>query len=131
MKRLMFFLLLMALSVFARGQIYITSDSLVMCKWNIESAKYIPTSIIKENMSIEIDKDLLALKVSGKTHDMAYVEKAFLIDFHPKKMVSFITAGKETGYDTPLEMFYYSISDIKINYDAIDKHLKEKGDKKY
>jgi hypothetical protein len=157
-QRLILSFFFLTLMISAGGQISITSDSLVTCKWDITSGKYIPTKIVKESMSIEIDKDLLALKISGKTQEMAYMEKAFLIDFReananldkwlflgsdknctlytvtidiPKKMVSFITSGKEVGIDTPLIMFYYSISDIKINNDAINKHLLEKGDNKY
>lgn len=65
----------------AEGQISIDTDSLVTCKYDIPSGKYIPTNIIKENMSIEIDKELLALKVAGRTQEMANIERTFLIDF--------------------------------------------------
>jgi hypothetical protein len=156
MKKLFFTSLFMAVMVTATAQISITSDSLVTCKWDITKGSYIPVKTVKENMAIDIDKDLLAIRVSGKTQDRAYIEQAFLIDFRemnnnaekwlfngsdkygklytvtidiPRKRVSFITTGKEIGDDTPLDMFYYSIADININLGPINKHLMEKGNK--
>ena len=140
------------------GQISITADSLVVCKWDANKGIYIPINHIKENMSLEIDKDLLTIRIFGKTAEMAYIEKALLIDFREtnenkdkwlflgsdkycvpytitldvnKKKISFLSPGKEGGLEKPSDMSYYTITDIKINNDAIDKHLKEKGDRKF
>jgi hypothetical protein len=141
-----------------KGQITFNSDSMVYCKWNVTKDTYIPTKSIKENMLIEIDKDLLPLRIFGNNHEKELIEKAFIIDFRevspdknqwlfmgsdknfklyavtldvPKKQIGFISTGTDQGMDIPLDMFYYSISDIKINADAINKHLEEKGDQKY
>jgi len=158
MKKIIFFTAFLMIVFSAKGQISITSDSLVYCKWNAIKDSYIPTSSIKEKMSIEIDKDLLTIRIFGNNHEKALIEKAFIIDFRetstdknkwlfmgsdknfklytvtidvPRKQMSFITAGTPQGIDTPLDMFYYSISDIKLNTDAINKHLEEKGNQKY
>jgi hypothetical protein len=141
-----------------RGQILITADSLVETKWDISKAMDITTRRIKENMSIEIDKDLLTLRIFGKAGEMAYIEKGYIIDFLEvndtkdkwlfqgsdkycipctitldmnRKRISFITIGKEYGIDKPLNTIYYTIVDIKINNDAIEKHLLEKGNRKF
>ena len=129
-----------------------------MTTWDLAQGKDVIARRIKENMSIEIDKDLLTLRILGKTAEMAYIEKAYLIDFLEvndtkdkwlfqgsdkncvpctitldvnKKKISFITVGKENGIDRPVNTVYYSITEIKINNDAIQKHLIEKGDRKY
>ncbi len=157
MKRLIIISIALAVTTFAKSQIIINSDSLVFCKWDTMQDKYIPVSSIKDNMIIEIDKDLLTIRIYGNNHEKAKIEKAFITDFRemspdrqkwlfqgsdidlklytvtldvPKKQISFISNGKAQGFDRPLEMFYYSISDIKINNDAITKHLEEKGQKK-
>jgi hypothetical protein len=158
MKRAILISILLIGLMSVRGQISITADSMVVCKWDLSKANYVPTNRVKENMSLEIDKDLLTIRVFGKTAEMAYIEKAFIIDFREmndardkwlfqgsdkncifytitldvnKKRISFITTGKEEGIDRPLTMFYYSIVDVKINNDAIQKHILEKGDKKF
>jgi hypothetical protein len=141
-----------------RGQISITADSMVVSKWDISKGGNVPTVKVKENMAMEIDKDLLTLRVFGKTAEMAYIEKAYIIDFLEvndnkdkwlfqgsdkncfpctitldiaRKRISFITLGKDNGIDKPLLTTYYTLSDIIINNDAIEKHLKEKGDRKF
>lgn len=141
-----------------RGQISITADSMVVSKWDVAKGGNIPTVKVKENMAMEIDKDLLTLRVFGKTAEMAYIEKAYIIDFLEvnankdkwlfqgsdkncvpctitldiaRKRISFITLGKDNGIDKPLLTTYYTLSDIIINNDAIEKHLKEKGDRKF
>lgn len=105
-------------------------------------------------MSLEIDKDLLTLRIFGKTEERSYIEKAYIIELLEmsnnkdkwlfqgsdkycvpctitldviNRKISFITLGKEYGIDRPLNTIYYTIADIKINNDAIEKHLKEKG----
>ncbi len=157
MKKIIFFAAFLTTVLSAKGQISITSDSLVYCKWSVTKDSYIPTKSIKENMLIEIDKDLLTIRIFGNNHEKALIEKAFIIDFRevspdknkwlfmgsdknfklyaitldvPKKQIGFISEGPAQGLDIPLDMFYYSISDIKINVDAINKHLEEKGDQK-
>jgi hypothetical protein len=158
MKRAFAICFFFSLLFSAKGQISINADSLVMTTWDLSQGKDVITRRIKENMSIEIDKDLLTLRILGKTDEMAYIEKAYLIDFLEvndtkdkwlfqgsdkncvpctitldiiKKKISFITVGKENGIDRPVNTVYYSITEIKINTDAIQKHLIAKGDRKY
>jgi hypothetical protein len=158
MKRTIFICIFLLGLSSVRGQILITVDSLVESKWDISKAADIPTRLIKENMSIEIDKDLLTLRIFGKTGEMAYIEKGYIIDFLEvndakdkwlfqgsdkycipctitldlkRKRISFITYGKEHDIDKPLNTIYYTIVDVKINNDAIEKHLIEKGDRKF
>jgi hypothetical protein len=158
MKKLIFISILLTGYISVMGQISLVSDSMIVSKWDISKGGNIPTLRVQENMSIEIDKDLLALVISGRTKDMAYIEKAYLIDFIEanyskdkwlfqgsdkncipctitldlnNKKISFITIGKEYGIDRPVVTIYYTIVDVKMNNDAIEKHLREKGDKKY
>jgi hypothetical protein len=158
MKKLILICVLSIGLLSVNAQISITADSMVVTKYDISSGKNIPVTRIKENMAIEIDKDLMTLRVLGKTEEMAYIEKAFILDFRevnstrdkwlfqgsdknfalctitldiPKKRVSFLTFGSENGIDKPLSEVYYTIKDVNINYMAIDKHLKEKGDRKF
>jgi hypothetical protein len=158
MKRAIVLSIFLSLLLSAKGQISINADSLVMTTWDLSQGKDVIARRIKENMSIEIDKDLLTLRILGKTDEMAYIEKAYLIDFLEvndnkdkwlfqgsdkncvpctitldvnKKKISFITVGKDNGIDRPVNTIYYNITDIKINTDAIQKHLIEKGDRKY
>jgi hypothetical protein len=158
MKKTVFLSVFLIGFISVSGQISINADSMIVYKWDISKGGNIPTIRVKENMSIEIDKDLLTLRVFGKTEEMAYIEKAYIIDFLEvtnnkdkwlfqgsdkncvpctitldvnKKKISFITIGKENGIDKPLITTEYSITEIKINNPAIEKHLKEKGDKKY
>jgi len=158
MKRAILTCIFLGVLLSARGQISLTADSLVIDRWDVSTGKDIPTSRIREDMSIEIDKDLLTLRILGKNEEKAYIEKAYIIDFLEvndsqdkwlfqgsdkncvpctitldlkKKRISFITTGKEYGIDKPLNTIYYSLVDYKINREAIDKHLKEKGDRKF
>lgn len=158
MKRALVICLLFPLLLSVKGQISLNADSLVMTTWDLSLGKDVISRRIKENMSIEIDKDLLTLRILGKTDEMAYIEKAYLIDFLEvndskdkwlfqgsdkncvpctitldvnNKKISFITVGKENGIDRPVNTVYYTITDIKINNDAIQKHLIEKGNRKY
>ena len=158
MKRVILIYVFITGLISVQGQISITADSLVISSWDVSRGKDIITRQIKENMSIEIDKDLLTLRILGKTDEMAYIEKAYLIDFLEandskdkwlfqgsdkscipctitldinKKRISFITMGKENGIDKPLNTIYYTITEIKINNEAIQRQLLEKGDKKY
>lgn len=158
MKRALVICFLFPLFLSARGQISLNVDSLVTTTWDLAQGREVISRRIKENMSIEIDKDLLTLRILGKTDEMAYIEKAYLIDFLEvndskdkwlfqgsdkncvpctitldvnNKKISFITVGKENGIDRPVNTVYYTITDIKINNEAIQKHLIEKGNRKY
>ncbi len=136
------------------GQISMTADSLVISKWDLAQGRNIPVTRISENMSLEIDKDLMTLRVFGNAEEQSNIEKAYLIELLEvnnardkwifqasdkncipytitldliKKRVDFITVGKEYGIDRNLNDIYYTIADVKINEEAIDRHLKEKG----
>jgi hypothetical protein len=142
----------------AHGQISLTADSLVESRWDAAKGKDVPIRRIKENMSVEIDKDLLTLRIFGTTAEMAYIEKAYIIDFLEvneskdkwlfegsdktctpstvtldlkNKKLTFISMGKEEGIDRPLNSTYYTITGVIINSDAILKHLLEKGNRKF
>jgi len=131
---------------------------MVVSKWDVAKGGNFRTMQVKENMSMEIDKDLLTLRIFGTTQEMAYIEKAYIIEFIEvniskdkwlfqgndkncvpctitldinRKLLSFITMGKDNGIDKPLITTYYTIRDIKVNNDAIEKHLIEKGDRKF
>ena len=54
---------------------------MVVSKWDVAKGGNVPTIKVKENMAMEIDKDLLTLRVFGTTQEMAYMEKAYIIDF--------------------------------------------------
>lgn len=155
MKRIILIPIFLLGLISVKGQISITADSMVVSKWNLSKGRNIPVRRVKENMSLEIDKDLLTLRVFGKTEERAYIEQAYIIDLLEvndnqdkwlfqgsdkncvpctitldviSKMISFITLGKEYGVERPLNTIYYTIRDIKINKDAIVNHLKEKGE---
>lgn len=137
-----------------KGQIFITADSLITCKSTEIQENFIPVNRIAESLSIEIDKDLMTLKIFGKGHEHAAIEKAYIIELLEvdsnkekwlfqgsdkncigcaitldlnKKVIRFITPGKEPVDNKSLTMIYYPIVNIEINKDAIAKHLKEKG----
>jgi hypothetical protein len=154
MKRTILFYILAMGFIPLPGQISITADSLVISKWDLARGENIPVTRISENMSLEIDKDLMTLRVFGKEEEKSYIEKAYLIELLEvnnardkwlfqasdkncipytitldlnNKRVDFITIGKEYGIDRHLSDIYYTITDYKINEQAIDRHLKEKG----
>jgi hypothetical protein len=141
-----------------KGQINITADSIVVCSFNQSQERFIPVSQQSENLSLEIDKDLMTLKVFGKGHEHAVIEKAYIINLMEvdndykkwmfqgedkncisytitidtdKKRIDLITFGKEPIANKPLTMIYYPIVDIKIDKEAISKHIEEKGNSKY
>ena len=157
MKSLILAGIIFAGTITAMGQISITADSMIVSKWDLDKEINVPVSRIKENISLEIDKDLMTLIITGKTEEKSYIEKAYLIemlevnkdmdkwlfqgsdknnipytitlDVNTKK-ISFVTFGKEVGIPKPLNTIYYPIVDIRINKEAIQKHLKEKGESK-
>ncbi len=135
------------------GQISILADSMVVCKTNSLQDKYYPISKVAESLSIEIDKDLMTLRVYGTNHEHAVIEMAYILDLSnvdtemqkwlfqaqdkncnlftitlnvPEKRIDFITIRKDISDNKSLMMIYYPITDIKINKEAIIKHLLEK-----
>ena len=135
------------------GQISILADSMVVCKTNSLQDKYYPVNSVAEKLSIEIDKDLMTLRVYGTGHEHALIEIAYILDLSdvdtemqkwlfqaqdkncnlytitlnvPEKRIDFITIRKDISDNKSLEMIYYPITDIKINKEAIIKHLLEK-----
>jgi hypothetical protein len=140
-----------------KGQIAITADSMVICKADAIQDKFIPISRKAESLSLEIDKDLLTLRVFGKDHEHALIETAYIIELLEvndnqdkwlfqgtdrnctsftitldavTKNIAFISIRKEPDDKKDLTMTYYHIVDININKDAIVKHLLEKGSNK-
>jgi hypothetical protein len=141
-----------------KGQISIVADSVITTRSDERKEKFIPLSQQAEKFSLEIDKDLMTLRVFGTGHEHAMIEKAYILDLRDvddnkdkwefqgvdknciaytitidvvKKSINFLTFGKETGDNRILTMFYYPIVSIKINKETIEAHLKEKGNKKY
>lgn len=139
--------------VSVKSQISITADSMVVCKSDAIQLNYIPVSRRAESLSLEIDKDLMTLRVFGKGHEHAIIETAYIIDFLEvnevqnkwmfqgidkncisytitldvaNNRIDFITFKQEPNNTKILTMTYYTIVDIKINREAIDKHLAEK-----
>jgi len=154
MKKLILTSVFLFVLVSVKGQISITADSMIISKSTDIQEKFIPVNRVAESLSLEIDKDLMTLKVFGKGHEHAVIEKAYIIELLEvdnnkekwlfqgsdkncigytitldlnKKRISFITPGKEPVDNKSLSMIYYPIVNIEINKDAIDKHLKEKG----
>jgi hypothetical protein len=157
MKKIILTSVFLFLLVSVKGQIFITADSMITGKSTDIQEKFIPVNRVAESLSLEIDKDLMTLKVFGKGHEHAVIEKAYIIELLEvdnnkekwlfqgsdkncigytitldlnKKRISFITPGKEPVDNKSLTMIYYPIVNIEINKDAIDKHLKEKGNYK-
>lgn len=157
MKKLILISFFLFVLVSVKSQIFITADSMITSKSGEIPENFIPTNRVAESLSLEIDKDLMTLKVFGKGHEHAVIEKAYVIELLEvdsnmekwlfqgsdkncigyaitldlnKKVISFITPGKEPVDNKSLTMIYYPIVNIEINKDAIDKHLKEKGNYK-
>ncbi len=154
MKKIILTSILLLMLISVKGQISITADSMITSKSADIQEKFIPVNRVAESLSLEIDKDLLTLRVFGKGHEHAVIEKAYIIELLEvdknkekwlfqgsdknciaytitldlnKKRISFITPGKEPVDNKSLTMIYYPFVDIQINKDAIDKHLKEKS----
>jgi hypothetical protein len=133
----------------ASGQISITADSIVVSKFDLSKEKFIPVTKEAESLSLEFDKDLLTLRIFGKGHEHALIEKAYIVDLlevdddfskwvfqgedkkciaytitldADKKMIDLITFGKEPIGDKPLTMIHYPINQISINKEAIIKY---------
>lgn len=140
------------------AQIIMTSDSMIVSRLNDTKETYIPLKKTAENFSLEIDKDLLTLRVYGTGHEHAVIERAYIIELSQvddnkekwefqgvdkncvaytitidvvKKTLSFTTFGKEISDNKVLTMTYFPLTDIKINKEAIAAHLKERGNYKY
>ncbi|MDP4221811.1 MAG: hypothetical protein Q8868_00750 [Bacteroidota bacterium] len=154
MRRLLFIVIILSLAVGARGQISVTADSVNVYKWDLSKEAEVPVSRNKEDISLMIDKDLMTLKITGITIEKSYIERAYLIELLElnsnmdkwlfqgvdKECLSYTitldanarklrieTFGKEVGIPKPLNTICYTITDIKINKEAIQKHIKEKG----
>ena len=131
---------------------------MITCKSDVIQDKFIPINRLAESLSLEIDKDLMTLRVFGKGHEHAVIETAYIIDLLEidknqekwlfqgedkncisytitlnliTKRIEFLTFRKELNDTKSLTMIYYPIVDIKINKEAIDLHLKEKNNNKY
>lgn len=157
MKRIILTSVFLVGLIYARGQISITADSVINCKSDERKENFVVVSRQAEKFSLEVDKDLMTLRIYGTGHEHALIEKGFIVDLlsvdddkskwvfqatdkncisytitldTDKKTISFLTFGKETDNRT-MTMFYYPIVDIKINTNAIEAHLKEKGNFKY
>jgi hypothetical protein len=157
MKKIFFTSVFLVGLITVKGQISITADSMVICKSDAIQDKFIPISRKAESLSLEIDKDLLTLRVFGKDHEHALIENGYILDLLEvndnqdkwlfqgmdrncisytitldvvKKNIDFITIRKEPVDNRALTMTYYHIVDININKDAIVKHLLEKGSNK-
>lgn len=153
MKRLILTSVLLAGLIYARGQISITADSVINCRSDERKENFIVVNRQAEKFSLEVDKDLMTLRIFGTGHEHALIEKAFIVDLlsvdndkskwvfqaedkncisytitldADKKTISFLTFGKDTD-NRLMTMFYYPIVGIKINTTAIEAHLKDKG----
>jgi len=157
MKKLIFSSIFLIGLVSLFGQISITADSVILCKSDEGQDKFVPVNNKAERFSLEIDKDLLTLRVFGTDHEHAVIEKAYILNLLdvdpnkekwmfqavdkncmsytitldvPRKRIGFINFVNEPTGDKHIAMFYYPISDIQINKEAIDAHLKEKANNK-
>jgi hypothetical protein len=155
MKKILLTAVFLTGIICASGQIMITADSVINCRSDERKENFIVVNRQAEKFSIEIDKDLMTLRIFGTGHEHALIEKAFIIDLlsvaddkskwvfqgedkncisytitldTDKKTISFLTFGKDTD-NRLMTMFYYPIVAIKINNLAIEAHLKEKGNK--
>lgn len=144
--------------VSAKSQISITSDSLIVNKLEATEERYIPTSRHAESLSLEIDKDLLTLRVFGKEHEHSAIEAAYLLELLSvdknmqkwifmgedkncisytitldvlKKRIDFLTFSKDTSNYKSMTMFYYPIVNVKINKEAIISHLQDQNSTKW
>jgi hypothetical protein len=158
MKTIFLIMVFLIYVIAAEGQISVTADSMVVCNFNQSQDRFIPVTKTAESLLMEIDKDLMTLRVFGKGHEHAVIEKAYIVDMlevntdftkwifqgedkncisytitldADNKKIDFITFGKEPVGDKPLTMIYYPITEININKEAIRKHLEEKGSNKY
>jgi hypothetical protein len=139
-----------------KGQISITADSVITSRSDERKENFVPVSRLAEKFSIEIDKDLMTLRIFGTGHEHALIEKGFIVELQSvdddkskwvfqatdkncisytitldtdKKEISFLTFGKDTD-NRVMSMSTYPIVDIKINFEAIAAHLREKADNK-
>jgi hypothetical protein len=157
MKRIILTSVFLVGLIYAKAQISITADSVINCKSDERKENFIVVSREAEKFSIEVDKDLMTLRIYGTGHEHALIERAFIVDLlsvdddkskwvfqaedkncisytitldTDKKTISFLTFGKDAD-NRLMTMFYYPITGIKINTTAIEAHLKEKGNIKY
>jgi hypothetical protein len=157
MKKILLIPVLMLCLNSVSGQISLKSDSIVISNFNQSQEKFVPIKQVSESLVLEIDKDLLTLRVYGQGHEHAVIEKAYVIDLlevdsdfskwifqgEDRNCVSFtitldtdlksidlITFGKEPAGNKPLTMIHYHVTDFKIDKEAISQHIREKADNK-
>jgi hypothetical protein len=157
MKRIILISVFLIGVIYARGQISINADSVINCRSDERKENFFVINRMAEKFSIEIDKDLMTLRIFGTGHEHAMIERAFIVELlsvdddkskwvfqaedkncisytitldTDKKTISFLTFGKDTD-NRLMTMFYYPITGIKINTQAIEAHLKEKGNTQY
>jgi hypothetical protein len=75
-----------------------------------------------------VDNDFEKWMFQGE--DKNCISYTITIDTH-KKRIEFLTFRKESNDSRILTMTYYPITDIKINKEAIARHLQEKAGNKY
>jgi hypothetical protein len=153
MKKILLTAVFLTGIICASGQITINADSVINCRSDERKENFIVVSRQAEKFSIEIDKDLMTLRIFGTGHEHALIEKAFIVDLlsvdddkskwvfqgedkncisytitldTDKKTISFLTFGKDAD-NRLMTMSYYPIAGIQINNLAIEAHLKEKG----
>jgi hypothetical protein len=153
MKKILLTAVFLTGIICASGQILIYADSVINCRSDERKENFVVVNRQAEKFSIEADKDLMTLRIFGTGHEHALIEKAFIIDLlsvdddkskwvfqgedkncisytitldTDKKTISFLTFGKDTD-NRLMIMFYYPITGIKIDNQAIEAHLKEKG----
>lgn len=158
MKRIILLTVLLAGLISAKSQISITADSMIICRADAIQENFFPINRQAEKLSLEIDKDLLTLRVFGKGHEHAVIENAYILELLDvddnmekwlfqgedkncisytitlnviRKRIEFLTFRKEANDNKILTMTYFPIVDLNINKDAIVRHLQEKASNKY
>jgi hypothetical protein len=153
MKKIILISILIFCLISLKGQISMTADSAIYCKSGEIQENFTVVNRLAEKFSLEIDKDLLTLRIFGKGHEHAFIEVAYIIDLLDvdknqekwlfqgedkncnsytitlnviTKRIELITFKKDDKNNKTMTMTYYPIVDIQINKDAIFKHLEEK-----
>jgi len=158
MKKIFILIVFLIGIISANGQISITADSMVVCKSDVVQNNFFPISRQAESLSLEIDKDLMTMRVYGKGHEHAAIETAYILDLLEVnenedkwmfqgvdkncisyvitldinvKRIDFVTYKNDSNGNKIMTMIYYTINDVNINKDAIARHLAEKNSNKY
>ena len=80
MKKLILTSVFLFALISVKSQISITADSMITVKSANFEEKIYPVNRVAESFSLEIDKDLMTLRVFGKGHEHALIEKAYIIE---------------------------------------------------